>query len=124
MKDEIRQLGQVFGNIILNGIQAMPEGGQLVVKSEAPSPEWVAISFADNGVGIPEENLGKLFEPLFTTKAKGIGLGLALVKMLVEGHGGTIEVQSPSAPLRTGEMGKGSTFTVRLPMDGRDGKVA
>ena len=66
----------------------------------------------------------KTFEPLFTTKAKGIGPGLALVKMLVEGHGGTIGVQSPSAPLRTGEMGKGSTFTVRLPMDGRDGKEA
>ena len=74
----------------------------------------------------------KTFEPLFTTKAKGIGPGLALVKMLVEGHGGTIEVQSPSTEfipsdaegLRTGEMGKGSTFTVRLPMDGRDGKEA
>jgi PAS domain S-box-containing protein len=102
------QLGQVFGNIILNAIQAMPEGGQLLVKTEAPSPEWVALSFADTGVGIPEENLGKIFEPLFTTKAKGIGLGLAVTKTLVEGHGGTIEVQS--------ELGKGSTFTVQLPI--------
>ena len=64
--------------------------------------------------GIPEENLKKLFEPLFTTKAKGIGLGLALVKTLVEGHGGTIEVQS--------EVGKGSTFTVRLPVGTEEAK--
>jgi PAS domain S-box-containing protein len=107
------QLGQVFGNIILNGIQAMPEGGRLVVKTsevseKPPRSEWVAVSFADTGVGIPKENLGKLFEPLFTTKAKGIGLGLAVTRTLVEGHGGTIEVQS--------EVGKGSTFTVRLPI--------
>ena len=102
------QLGQVFGNIMLNAIQAMPEGGQLVVKSEVPSSGWVAASFTDTGAGIPKENLGKLFEPLFSTKAKGIGLGLALSKTLVEGHGGTIEVES--------EEGKGSTFTVRLPV--------
>jgi signal transduction histidine kinase len=102
------QLGQVFGNIMLNAIQAMPEGGQLLVKSEVPSSGWVAASFTDTGAGIPKENLGKLFEPLFTTKAKGIGLGLALTKTLVEGHGGTIEVES--------EEGKGSTFTVRLPV--------
>jgi len=102
------QLGQVFGNIILNAVQAMPEGGQLLVKTEAPSPEWMAISFTDTGVGIPEENLDKLFEPLFTTKAKGIGLGLAVTKTLVEGHGGTIEVES--------ERGVGTTLTVRLPI--------
>jgi two-component system CheB/CheR fusion protein len=125
------QLGQVFKNIILNGIQAMPQGGKLMVKtsaslrrersversvepSEVPSPEWMAISFTDTGAGIPQENLGKLFEPLFTTKAKGIGLGLALTRTLVEGHGGTIEVQS--------EVGKGSTFTVKLPIGGKVGK--
>jgi signal transduction histidine kinase len=59
-------------------------------------------------VGIPEENLGKLFEPLFTTKARGIGLGLAVTRTLVEGHRGAIEVKS--------EVGKGSIFTVRIPM--------
>ena len=79
-----------------------------MVKSEAPTTEWVAISFTDTGAGIPEENLGRLFEPLFTSKAKGIGLGLALSKTLVEGHGGTIEVES--------QVGKGSTFTVKLPL--------
>jgi len=108
------QLGQVFGNIILNAIQAMPEGGQLVMKSDVPSPEWVAVSFTDTGVGISEENLGKIFEPLFTTRTKGIGLGLAVTKTLVQGHGGTIEVQS--------EVGKGSTFTVRLPICGKEKK--
>jgi PAS domain S-box-containing protein len=128
------QLTQVFGNIILNGIQAMtssssvetPEGGRLVVKTfktsevseKLPKSERVAVSFVDTGVGIPEENLDKLFEPLFTTKAKGIGLGLAVTRTLVEGHGGTIEVGSPSAPLRTGEVGVGTTFTVRLPIGG------
>ena len=108
------QLGQVFGNIILNAVQAMPEGGQLVVKSEVPSPEWAAISFADTGAGIPKGDLKKLFEPLFTTKAKGIGLGLAVTKTIVEGHKGTIEVQS--------EVGKGSTFTVKLPIGGEEEK--
>ncbi len=102
------QLGQAFSNIIVNGIQAMPEGGQLAVKSEVPNQKWVAISFADAGAGIPKENLKKLFEPLFTTKAKGIGLGLAVTRTLVEGHGGTIEAES--------EEGKGSTFTVKLPL--------
>ena len=102
------QLGQVFGNIVLNAVQAMSEGGQLVVKSEAPSPEWVSVSFVDTGEGISKDNLGKVFEPLFTTKARGIGLGLALSKSIVDRHGGTIEVQS--------KVGKGSTFTVRLPV--------
>jgi signal transduction histidine kinase/streptogramin lyase len=69
------QLGQIFGNILLNAIQAMPEGGQLMIKTEALSPDWVTVSITDTGVGIPRENLEKIFEPLFTSKAKGIGLG-------------------------------------------------
>lgn len=68
----------------------------------------MTVSFSDTGVGIPKENLTKLFEPLFTTKAKGIGLGMAITKTLVEANGGTIEVHS--------EVGKGSTFTVKLPV--------
>ena len=105
------QLSQVFGNLILNAIQAMPEGGRLVVKSEAPSPERVTVSFTDTGAGMDEETLGKVFEPLFTTKAKGIGLGLALTKMFIDSHGGNIEVES--------EVGKGTTSTVSLPIDGK-----
>jgi len=106
------QLERAFSNIILNGIQAMPQGGELIVKSETIIPDWVTISIADTGVGIPEENLGKLFEPLFTTKAKGIGLGLAIAKILVEGNSGIIEVRS--------EADKGSAFTVKLPLSRKE----
>ncbi len=102
------QLRQVFENLTLNAEQAMTEGGRLVVKSEALSPERVTISFTDTGVGMDRETLGKVFEPLFTTKSKGIGLGLALTKKLLEANGATIEVQSA--------VGEGSTFTVKLPV--------
>jgi PAS domain S-box-containing protein len=101
------QLGIVFGNIITNAIQAMPEGGKLLVKSDALNPALLAVSFADTGRGIPKENLEKLFEPLFTTRGNGVGLGLAISKALAEMHGGAIEVES--------QIGKGSTFTVKLP---------
>ncbi|MBN1842639.1 MAG: PAS domain-containing protein [Deltaproteobacteria bacterium] len=107
------QLSQVFGNLILNAAQAMPEGGRLTVKSQVESPEQVAIRVEDTGAGIPEENLAKVFEPLFTTKARGIGLGLALTKILVERNGGTIEVES--------EAGEGTTFTVGLPLVAGEG---
>lgn len=109
------QLKQIFGNIARNAMQAMPDGGQLAVKTskvsgKSPTPDTVTVSFADTGVGIAQEDVGKIFEPLFTTKAKGIGLGLALSKMLIEAHGGMIEVKS--------RVGQGSTFTVRLPIEG------
>ena len=91
----------------------MPEGGQLTIKSEEHKPDWVIVSFADTGVGIPEENLGKLFKPLFTTKSKGIGLGLHIIKTIVEAHGGTVEVEST--------VGEGTTFTVKLPLGHMEG---
>jgi len=102
------QLKQVFGNIILNATQAMSKGGQLIVKSAVQNQDYLVISFIDSGEGISEENLEKLFNPLFTTKAKGIGLGLAICKSIVENHGGNIEAQS--------EIGRGSTFLIRLPI--------
>jgi signal transduction histidine kinase len=102
------QLDQVFGNLILNAVQAMPDGGQLTVASKAATPGWIVISVSDTGAGIAKEHQEKLFEPLFTTKAKGIGLGLAIVRTLIDAHGGVIEARS--------EVGKGSTFMVRLPV--------
>jgi signal transduction histidine kinase len=73
--------------------------------------EMVAIAVKDTGAGISPENIGKIFEPLFTTKAKGIGLGLAVSRKLAEANGGQIEVKS--------ELGKGSTFTLFLPVAGK-----
>jgi signal transduction histidine kinase len=105
------QVGQILGNLILNAIQAMPAGGHLTLKTCLPQPAWVTVSIADTGVGIPPENRERIFEPMFTTRPKGIGLGLALVRMLLEAHGGTIRVESA--------VGQGSTFTVELPMDGQ-----
>jgi len=111
------QVEQVFINMISNAVQAMPDGGRLEIATRTEDG-FIVTEFKDNGCGIPEENLGKLFEPLFTTKAKGIGMGLAVSKKLIEAHGGSIEVESPSAPLRTGEVGVGTTFRVRLPRGG------
>ncbi len=100
------QMGQVLANLVTNAYQSMPEGGNLTISAQAQE-EAVALSIADTGVGISEENIAKLFEPLFTTKTKGLGLGLMVVKMLVEANEGSIEVKS--------EVGKGSTFVVILP---------
>jgi signal transduction histidine kinase len=107
------QLTLVLVNIINNAIQAMFKGGRLTLTStmiengvEANNNSWVAISIADTGVGITPENLEKIFEPLFTTKTKGIGLGLALSRTLIEKQGGSIEVAS--------QLGQGSVFTIRL----------
>ena len=106
------QVAMVFGNLILNSIQAMEDGGLLTVKSDAPDDSWITISFTDTGVGVSQEDMKNIFEPLFTTKAKGIGLGLALSRSIAESHGGTIEVQS--------ELGEGSIFTIRLPISRKE----
>jgi signal transduction histidine kinase len=97
---------RVFSNLIANAVQAMPKGGELIV--EAKSDEQALVSFRDTGVGIPQEDFSRLFNPFFTTKAKGQGLGLAVCKRLVEAHGGEITVES--------KPGEGSTFTVKLPI--------
>jgi len=102
------QLNHVFENLILNAVQAMPKGGRLLVESKVPRQNCVVVSFTDTGVGISKKLLQKLFDPLFTTKAKAIGLGLAITQILVERHGGRIEVES--------EVGKGSVFKVSLPV--------
>jgi PAS domain S-box-containing protein len=103
------QLRLVLDNIIRNAVQAMPQGGRLEIAAALlPSGDEVQVAFHDTGVGILPDQVARMFEPLFTTKAKGIGLGLALSKQLVEGMGGSIEVES--------EAGKGSTFAVRLPL--------
>jgi signal transduction histidine kinase len=100
-------LKRVLTNLTNNAIQAMPNGGKLsiIVSSTAGN---VLVKFKDTGAGISKEDMEKLFQPLFTTKAKGQGLGLAVCKRLVEAHNGTITVES--------ELGKGSIFTIQIPL--------
>ena len=101
------KMEQVCLNLITNAIQAMTNGGRLII-SVIRQDDDIVFRFADNGPGIPPENLESIFEPLFTTKAKGIGLGLSLVKLLVEAQHGRVSVHS--------ELGKGACFEVSLPI--------
>ena len=101
-------LKQVLLNLILNGLQAMPDGGTLTIETAARDGK-MRLSVSDTGVGIEPENLARIFEPYFTTKADGSGLGLAIAHRIVEGHGGTIDV--------TSRAGSGSRFEIVLPLD-------
>jgi len=107
------QIQQVFLNLIHNAIQAMPDGGELLLQTLLEKQEdvdWVAVIVKDTGVGISKKDLDKVFEPFFTTKpsGEGTGLGLSVSYSIVSGHGGHIDVES--------KKGKGSTFTVWLPV--------
>jgi signal transduction histidine kinase len=107
VKADVNYLKQLLLNLILNGIQAMPDGGMLTLEAKA-SRENLILTVGDVGVGIPPENLPRIFEPYFTTKASGSGLGLAIARRIVEAHGGTIEVKSKG--------GRGSLFHISLPL--------
>jgi len=98
---------RLFTNLLTNALQAMPDGGQLTIRLEQTESSTV-ISIEDTGIGIPKENLDKIFQPLFTTKSKGAGFGLPICKRIVETHNGSITVET--------EVGRGSTFTVTIPL--------
>ena len=104
------QLQQVFVNLLNNAAEAMKDGGTITLATRPVDSHWVEIKVSDTGYGIPEENLGKLFTPFFTTKAlgKGTGLGLSIVYGIIKMHRGQITVQS--------QIGQGTTFTVTLPV--------
>ncbi len=104
---DANMLKRVFLNLTVNGIQAMVKGGTLRV-STIKNKGFVEANFKDTGIGIQREKLDKIFKPLFSTKSKGMGLGLAISKRLIEAHGGSISVES--------EVTKGTVFTVKLPM--------
>ena len=112
IKIDPRKLQQVFQNIITNAYQAMPDGGILTIQLKNDAGE-IEIGFKDTGVGISPKNLPRLFEPLFSTKIKGIGLGLSIAKEIVEQYGGRIEVES--------DVGVGSIFIVKLPISDNAG---
>ena len=104
---DMEKMLRVFTNLIRNAVDAMPKGGTVTVRNERAGDN-VVFNFIDNGVGMNKETLNRLWTPLFTTKAKGMGFGLPICKRFVEAHGGKISAES--------EVGKGSTFTVILPV--------
>jgi len=107
-----------ISNFITNAAQSMPDGGKIVLGAsfDPATPAWVCLTFTDQGVGIAAEDLDKVFQPYFTTRDVGIGLGLAITERIVKEHGGDILV--------TSAIGEGTTFTVRLPMEGGYGAPA
>lgn len=116
VRADAQQLRQVFLNLTINALDAMPQGGRLQVSTSlrrstrrGAAAAFLEIRFRDDGVGIPPADLRNLFIPFFTTKEKGTGLGLPISQRIIENHGGTIEVRS--------QPGSGSTFTVLLPVE-------
>ena len=113
------QISQAFNNLIINAVQAMPAGGTVSIQADnasisdndnpygIPTGEYVRFVFADEGCGIPAENLANIFDPYFTTKSSGTGLGLASVQSIINKHGGHISVSSA--------VGKGTAFEILLP---------
>lgn len=104
------QLEQVMRNLIINSLQAMPDGGALTVTTGRAPSGGVFMALTDTGSGIPDDKLDRIFLPFFTTKTKGTGLGLSVVRKIVENHGGRIEVAS--------QVGVGTTFTIVLYQNG------
>ncbi len=104
------QIKQALFNIIKNALHAMSEGGLLRITAAA-SDRFLAVAFRDNGTGIAPEDIGHIFDPYYTTKAEGSGIGLMIVQRIIQDHGGRIDVHS--------EPGMGTTFTVFLPLDER-----
>ena len=107
IKVDAPKIERVFVNIIKNAIAAMPKGGTLTITSKESNGN-LQIAFIDTGVGMPKEVMEKIWIPLFTTKAKGMGLGLPICKRIVEAHGGDISVESI--------VNKETTFTVTIPI--------
>ena len=100
------QMKQVFYNVIKNSLEAMRRHGTLAIRTDVDDT-YVIVSFADTGGGISAENLSRVFEPYFTTKPSGTGLGLLIVRRIVREHGGELSIES--------SQGKGLTLTIRLP---------
>ena len=110
VRGNIRSLQQVFMNLLLNAIQAMPDGGAITINVAAEGPDFVRFDIGDTGVGMKPEAMEHIFEPFFTTKSvgHGTGLGLSVAYSIVKRHQGRIEVKS--------EIGMGTVFTVLLPV--------
>jgi two-component system, NtrC family, sensor histidine kinase HydH len=112
IKGDSDRLHQLFLNILLNSVQAMSDGGKIEITCEPDDGTqryWLECRIMDNGPGIPPDNFGKIFEPFFSTKVQGTGLGLATVKSIVTEHRGIIKAESV--------VGDGTTFIILFPLD-------
>jgi len=109
MADQL-QLQQVLLNLLLNAIDAMPGGGTLTINTTCNvDKSSIRIVISDSGQGISNKDMNKIFQPFFTTKSRGTGMGLAITRRIIEEHGGSINVSS--------EYGRGTTFTIVLPVE-------
>jgi signal transduction histidine kinase len=102
------ELQQVLTNLLLNARDAMPHGGCVEIRTEADREAWVGLTIADTGEGMPAEAVAKIWEPFYTTKQFGTGLGLSVSHKIIREHGGTVSVNS--------SLGNGTTFTIALPV--------
>ncbi len=109
------QLEECFTNLIQNAIEAMPAGGRLTLASRYLRPGQVEVEISDNGEGIAQDKIGKVFEAFYTTRHVGTGLGLAIVKNIVETYNGTVSVVSPP--------GRGTRFRVVFPLQAAPGEA-
>jgi signal transduction histidine kinase len=108
LRIDIDKMKRVFANFIKNAFDAMPQGGKLTISSRAAGGD-VEFMLNDTGVGMAKEVSEKIWTPFFTTKAKGMGLGLAICRRIIEAHQGKISVDSI--------IGEGTTFTVTIPLE-------
>jgi signal transduction histidine kinase len=103
------QLQQVLFNLLMNSIEALPEEGKVEITSRSLQPDSIAIDIRDNGSGIPKSVKDNLYVPFTTTKPKGLGLGLSIVKRIVRVHKGKVEIES--------EEGQGTLVHIELPIE-------
>jgi len=115
LRADRKRLEQAIGNLVLNGLEAMPGGGQLVLRTTLQPPDQVEIEVRDTGVGIAPAELEKISLPFYSTKPSGTGLGLPLVTRVIAAHEGTLTLES--------EPGKGTTVRVRLRAEGQPGRL-
>ena len=108
IKADPQLIKRVLINLVTNAVQAMPEGGRLEISSNADVEDKLLLYVEDSGVGIPDQIKSQIFTPLFTTKPRGQGFGLAVCKRVIEAHGGTIGFKS--------QVGQGTKFTIQLPL--------
>ena len=111
---DVNKMQQAFSNFIKNGLESITGRGKITIKAEKESKNSIRVSISDTGCGMSEEEMEKIFNPEYTTKEKGLGLGMPLAMEIIRGHGGDVQV--------TSRRGQGTTFEIILPVKKSDGQ--